>query len=121
MFVLNDMARDYIKKEAKNLGLPEEAVVAFDRWCREIYESHISEDLPRTYINLRVDFTRIKEEVKKLLKSNPNLHHSLAFALVDDGQDLEPQSYEILSLVSSHLTVLVLWSLVSVKILNSQW
>lgn len=105
MFVLNDMARDYIKKEAKNLGLPEEAVVAFNQWCREFYETHISEDLPRTYVNLRVDFTRIKEGVKKLLKSKPQLHHSLSFALVDDGQDLEPQSYEILSLVSSHVTV----------------
>lgn len=105
LFVLNDMAREYIRRGARLLGLPEETVTTFDRWCRIFYENHISRDLPRTYIDLRVDFQRIRSEVLHLLKRKKELQNCLDFALVDDGQDLNPEVYEILRNCARHVTV----------------
>lgn len=105
IFVFTDMAGEYIKPAARLLGLPEKTVTTFDNWCRLFYEEHKSRDLPRTYINLRVDFQRIRAEVLLLLEQKKELRNCLEFALVDDGQDLSPEVYEILKLAVRHVTV----------------
>ena len=105
IFVFTDMAREYIRPAAQLLGLPEETVTTFDHWCRLFYEDRKSKDLPRTYINMRIDFQRIRTEVLLLLEQKKELRNSLEFALVDDGQDLTPEVYKILSLAARHVTV----------------
>jgi superfamily I DNA/RNA helicase len=105
IFVFTDMAREYIKPASRLLGLPEATFTTFDHWCRLFYEDHRSKDLPRTYVNLRIDFQRIRSEVLLLLEQKKELRNCLEFVLVDDGQDLAPQVYEILSLAARHVTV----------------
>ena len=105
VFVFTDMAREYIKPAAQLLGLPEETFTTFDHWCRLFYEDYKSKDLPRAYINLRIDFQRIRNEVLLLLEQKKELRNCLEFALVDDGQDLTPEVYKILSLAARHVSV----------------
>lgn len=105
IFVFSDMAREYIRPAMQVSGLPENSVTTFDHWCRLFYEEHKSKDLPRTYINMRVDFQRIRAEVLLLLERKNELQNCLEFALIDDGQDLTPEVYEILKLAARHVTV----------------
>ncbi len=105
LLVFTDMAREFIKPAARSLGLPKEALTTFDLWCRHFYEGHISKDLPRTYVNLRVDLPGIRSGVLRTLERNKGLQHRLLFALVDDGQDLSPEAYEVLRLAARHITV----------------
>lgn len=105
IFVLSEMVREFIKREVRQIGLSEEVVYSFNHWCREFYEQHISLDLPRTYINLRVDYKRIRKEVLEFLKKRKELYKSLKFVMIDDGQNLEVECYQILNLISKHVTV----------------
>lgn len=105
IFVFTEMAREYISPAVQLLGLPQQTVTTFDNWCRLFYEEHKSRDLPRTYINLRIDFKRIRAEVLLLLEQKKEIRNSLEFALVDDGQDLAPEVYEILKLAACHVNV----------------
>jgi superfamily I DNA/RNA helicase len=105
LFVLNEMAAEFIKPGLRLLGLPEEAAVPFDRWCRLFHEKHIPRELPRVYVNLRPDFPKIRMNVLQVLDQDRSLRHGLDFALVDDGQDLAPEGFEILKLAAKHVTV----------------
>ena len=105
VFVFTNVVKEYIKSGVQFLGLPEEVVSTFDHWCRLLYEKHISRRLPRE--NRGIDFGEIRSAVLKLLREKSELQKSLSFVLVDEGQDLTPQVYEILSLVAQHITVFV--------------
>lgn len=105
LFVFTDMAREFIKPSTRSLGLPKETLTTFDLWCRRFYENHISKDLPRAYVNLRVDSPGIRSGVLRTLERNKELQRRLAFVMVDDGQDLAPEAYEVLNLAARHVTV----------------
>ncbi len=105
LFVFTDMAREFIMPGAQQSGLASETVTTFDLWCRRFYENHVSKDLPRAYVNLRVDLPRIRSGVLRTLERNKELQRRLSFALVDDGQDLAPEAYEVLRLAARHITV----------------
>jgi len=105
IFVFTDMAKEYVKPFLKFLGLPEKTTATLDQWCCLFYEHHVSRDLPRTYKNLRIDYSMIRERVLSVLKEKKELHNKLEFALVDDAQDLPPEGFEILRLAARHITV----------------
>ncbi|MBN1224536.1 MAG: AAA family ATPase [Candidatus Aminicenantes bacterium] len=105
LFVLTDIAKNYIRSGSELYGLPQESVTTFDLWCKRFYESHISKDLPRTYINLKLDHHEIRSKVLKELQRRKKPMPKLEFVLVDDGQDLAPESYEIFLRAAPHLTV----------------
>jgi superfamily I DNA/RNA helicase len=105
VFVFTNVVKEYIKSGIQFLGLPEEVVSTFDHWCRLLYEKHISRRLPRA--NKGINFGEIRSAVLKLFKEKSELKKSLSFVLVDEGQDLTPQVYEILSLAAQHITVFV--------------
>ncbi|MGB8952855.1 MAG: UvrD-helicase domain-containing protein [Candidatus Aminicenantales bacterium] len=105
LFVFNEMAGESIKSGIRLLGLPEESVTTIDHWCRLFYEEHISRNLPRIYVNLRLDYPIIRSEVLQALEDREDLRNILEFALVDDGQDLSPDVFEILQRAAKHLTV----------------
>jgi len=106
LFVFTDVIEELIKSEIMRLDLPREMVTTFDHWCHSFYVEHISRDLPRVYLNGRVDYKKTHFAVLDALKRNGSLKKSLEFALVDDGQDLTPEVFEILSLAAQHVTVL---------------
>jgi superfamily I DNA/RNA helicase len=105
VFVFTNVVKEYIKSGIQFLGLPEEVVSTFDHWCRLLYEKHISRRLPR--VNKGIDFDEIRSAVLKLFREKSELQKRLSFVLVDEGQDLTPQVYEILSLAAQHITVFV--------------
>jgi len=105
VFVFTNVVKEYIKSGIQFLGLPEEVVSTFDHWCRLLYEKHISRRLPRE--NRGINFGEIRSAVLKLLREKSALQKGLSFVLVDEGQDLTPQVYEILSLAAQHITVFV--------------
>ena len=106
LFVFTDVIEELIRSEIMRLDLPGEMVTTFDHWCHSFYIEHISQDLPRVYLDGRVDYKKTHFAVLDALKRNGSLQKSLEFALVDDGQDLTAEVFEILSLSSQHLTVL---------------
>lgn len=106
LFVFTDVLEKFIRSEIKSLGFPGEMVTTFDNWCHSFYVNHISQGLPRVYINGRIDYRKIRFGVLDALQKNEALQKDLGFALVDDGQDLTPEVFEILSLAAQHITVL---------------
>jgi superfamily I DNA/RNA helicase len=105
VFVFTNVVKEYIKSGIQFLGLPEEVVSTFDHWCRLVYEEHISRRLP--WRGRSIDFAEVRSGVLKLYRDKPQLQKRLSFALVDEGQDLTPQVYEILSMAAQHITVFV--------------
>jgi len=105
IFVLTDILRESTKLGLRSLNLPEEMVFTFDDWCRFFFRSNISENLPRVYIDGRIDFEKTRLGVLEALKKRPELRGSLDIALVDDGQDLPPEGYDILKFSARHITV----------------
>jgi len=106
VFVFTDVIEEFIRSEIRSAGFPEEMVTTIDNWCHSFYVEHISQDLPRVYINGRVDYKKIHFAVFEALKRNESFQKSLEFALVDDGQDLTPEVWEILCLAAQHVTVI---------------
>jgi len=105
LFVLTDVAKNFIRAESGIFDLPAESVTTFDFWCEHFYEKHISKDLPRIYINLKLDRQEIRSKVLQELRRRKRSECILDFAVVDDGQDLAPEFYEILLKVACHITV----------------
>lgn len=105
VFVFTNVVKQYIKSGAQFLGLSEEVVSTFDHWCRLVYERHVARRLPRR--NRGIDFDQIRCAVLELFQKKSELQKTLSFVLVDEGQDLTPQVYEILSLAAQHITVFV--------------
>ena len=105
VFVFTNVVKEYIKSGVQFLRLPEEVVSTFDHWCRLLYEKNISRRLP--WKNKGINFYEIRSAVLKLLREKSELQKYLSFVLVDEGQDLTPQVYEILSLAAQHITVFV--------------
>ncbi len=105
IFVSNEIQKDFLKSEVLRFALPDEVFTTLNDWCRLLYESYISKDLPRVYINLKIDYLRVRQSVLNLLQRRKELRNLLKIALVDDGQDLSPEAFEILSHSASHVTV----------------
>jgi len=105
VFVFTNVVKEYIKSGLQFLGLPDESISTFDHWCRLLYEKQISRRLP--WKNKRINFDEIRSSVLELLLKKKELQKNLAFVLVDEGQDLTPLVYEILSLIAQHITVFV--------------
>jgi superfamily I DNA/RNA helicase len=104
-FVFTNVIKEYIRSGFEFLGLPEQAVSTFDFWCVGLYERHISSRLPRVDGGKTLDFRRIRRQALNHISSMASLQKSLDFVLVDEGQDLGPEVYDILHLSSHHVTV----------------
>lgn len=103
VFVFTNVIKQYIKSGIQSLGLPDETVSTFDHWCRLMYEKEISRNLP--WAGKTLDFGKIRLSVLDLLKTRPALQKPLDFILVDEGQDLSQQAFEIIALAARHVTV----------------
>jgi superfamily I DNA and RNA helicase len=93
LFVLTDAAKHFLCADSGIFDLPSESVTTLDIWCENFYEKHISKDLPRIYINLKLDRQEIQKKVLQELQRRRQTESILDFAVVDDGQDLPPDSF----------------------------
>jgi len=105
LFVFTNVVKEYIRSGVQFLGLPEETACTFDHWCRLFYEDYVSNILPRKSRRGIIDFERIRLSVLDTLESRKALQNSFDFVLVDEGQDLSPEVYDILRLAAKHITV----------------
>jgi len=104
-FVFTNVIREYIRSGFEFLGLPDDAVSTFDFWTTAVYEKHVSRRLPRRRDGKSIDFGLIRRYARDVVEDSPALRGSLDFVLVDEGQDLSPEVYEILRLAARHVTV----------------
>jgi len=105
IFILTNVLRDYIRSGVAFLGLPDAAVSTFDAWCVDFYQNKISRSLPWNSTTRSPDFPKIRRLVLRFLRANTNSQEPFSFVLVDEGQDLTNESFEILKLISRHVTV----------------
>ncbi len=105
VFVFTNVVKEYIRSGLQFLNIPDDTVSTFDHWCRLFYEEHVSHTLPWSSQNRTFDWDKIRSEVLETLKQKKGLQKRLEFVLVDEGQDLTPQVYQILSLAAHHITV----------------
>lgn len=105
LFVFSNVLEKMIRSEMKSSGLPEDMVAFFDNWCRSFFVRHVSADIPRIYVNGRIDFEKIRFGVLEALRRDKDLQKHIEYALVDDGQDLTPEAVEILAFAAEHIIV----------------
>lgn len=99
IFVFTNALKKYIKDGIEWMGLPQEKVMTFDAWCREYHKQHISASLPGG----ASQYDEIRQAV---LKHTKNLQRPMFdFVMVDEGQDLNEECFEILRHISRHVTV----------------
>jgi len=103
VFVYTNALKNYIREGLSDLRLPEENVLTFDQWCCRFHEQHARASLPRGRDGKR-DFQAIRLAVLQRLNAAP-MQPQYDFVLVDEGQDLNPVCFQILCLISRHVTV----------------
>lgn len=122
IFVFTNVLKHYIRSALHLLDLPEDCVMGFDKWCVDYYRSNIQGQLPWDQEQRSPDFPKIRLRVlEKLgvnrpsttsrflrkLWHNPSHSPIYDFALVDEGQDLDGTSFEILRAIGRHITVCI--------------
>lgn len=122
IFVFTNVLKHYIRSALHLLDLPEDCVMGFDKWCVDFYRSNIQGQLPWDQEQRSPDFPKIRRKVLEKLGGNRpstasrflgklwhNPSHSpiYDFALVDEGQDLDGTSFEILRAIARHITVCI--------------
>lgn len=104
IFVYTNVLKDYIRSALKLLQLPETCVSTLDSWCGDYYQSHVNPRLPRNKEKKKPDFPAIRRSVEKHLNESTE-RPPFDYVLVDEGQDLNTQCYDILTNVSRQVTV----------------
>jgi len=105
IIVFTNILKRYIQSGLETLDLPAEAVTTFDWWCADAYRRFVSNKLPWNTETKSFDFQAIRSAIANLMTSNHKLIGSLDFVLVDEGQDLTPEAFQILRRLTRHLTV----------------
>lgn len=105
IFVFNNVLKTYIKSAFELLGLPEECILTFDKWCMEYHRVHISKKLPKVADTKYADYPAIRRAVLNHIKSFPSSVPRFDFVMVDEGQDLDGVAFEIVRCIASHVTV----------------
>lgn len=122
IFVYTNVLKHYIRSALYLLDLPVDCILTFDKWCIDFYRSNIPGPLPFDRERKGPDFQMIRLKVlEKLggrspskpshvfrkLQQNPSNSSMYDFVLVDEGQDLDATSFEILRTIARHITVCI--------------
>ena len=102
VLVYTNVLRDFIRSAVAELRLEPDSVLTFDHWCRLRHEELIGP--PPAKPDGLPDFVLIRQAVLGHLRRHPGAP-ALGAALIDEGQDLDADCYELLRLSARHLTV----------------
>ena len=105
LLVYTNVLRDYIRSALTLLKLPEESVITFDHWCRQVYQKHISPQLPYNKELKMHDFETIRASVRQKIAGGQLTLPLLDFVLVDEAQDLEEEHFAMMVKAARHITV----------------
>ncbi len=104
IFVFTRALKSYISSALDLLGLQEDCITTLAWWCYYYYKENVHPRVP-TREDGTPDFPWV---VRRLIEEMRFLPAPLYdFALVDEGQDLDEDSYRLLKLISKHITVCV--------------
>lgn len=106
IFVYTNALKAYLRSALDLLRLPPDAVTTYDDWCRVYVEQRMQRPLPWDRRNRRPDFAAIRglvaEHITRLTAAP-----WYDFAMVDEGQDLEPLCFAVLARAARHLTICI--------------
>ena len=103
LMVFTNVLKQYIRAGATDLGIPLDAICTYDAWCAEYFDAQIGGRRPWNAEKKMIDFTQIRERVRAdVLAKRPSLYD---FVVVDEGQDLDSEAFEVLCTVARHVTV----------------
>lgn len=103
VFVFTNALKEYIRSALVELDLPDDAVTTLDDWCVQFYRREIHHILPWNKVERCPDYAAIRRAVHLRLKGK----RLFKFVLVDEGQDLEREAFEMIRDLAGHLTVAV--------------
>jgi superfamily I DNA/RNA helicase len=104
IFVFTNVLKQYIQSGIRDLALPADCVLTLDDWCKRYYQEEMGGRLPWDQKNRCPDFDGIRRAVLQAHSRKPPLYE---FVLVDEGQDLDSDCFELLKRVGKHVTVCV--------------
>lgn len=101
IFVFTNVLKQYIRSALVDLGLAEDAVSTIDDWCVQYYRRKVSSRLPWDKENRCHDYAAVRKSVREALRDQ------ILFdvVLVDEGQDLDADTFLMLKSFSHHITV----------------
>jgi len=103
ILVYTNVLKDYIQAGCGSLGIPLDNVLTYDNWCRLYWERNFGRRMPWNAAAKQPDFDLVRQEVARHIRENrPQLYD---FILVDEGQDLDAEVFEVLRIVAKHVTV----------------
>ncbi len=94
--------KETIQAGLQELGISQDSVFTFDKWCKTFHEKNIGR-APRRGRFSHPEATR--EAVDEYLRHEGQDRGLYDFILVDEGQDLEPVCYDILEKITRHVSV----------------
>jgi superfamily I DNA/RNA helicase len=103
IFVYTKALRLYIQSALALLDLPEGSVSTLDSWCMAYFRENIGGRTPWDSAKKCPDFGAIRSEVHETLLSEGRKPYD--FLLVDEAQDLDDESFQLLLAMANHLTV----------------
>lgn len=101
IFVFTNVLKQYIRSALMDLNLPDECVTTLDDWCTQIYKKEVRPSLPWDAANRCPDYTAVRKEIHQHIKGRKPFD----FVLVDEGQDLDVDAFELLKDLAPHITV----------------
>lgn len=105
IFVFTSVLSNFIKQAIQLLEIPESTVQTFDHWCRDYWDAQHLGARP-VGADGGQDYPETRKRILAHLRSRtPQKNQILEFAVIDEGQDLDKTSFEILKLISAHVTV----------------
>ena len=107
IFVYTNVLRHYIQSALSLLQLPGECVSTFDAWCVDYFKSNIGGKTPWNKERHQPDFVEVRNGVLNCVRDGLGRLPVFDFVLVDEGQDLDEVTLEILTRIAKHVTVCV--------------
>ncbi len=106
ILVFTRALKQYLRSACNLLDLNVGNIDTLDKWCFSYYRHWISDDLPRNRETNMVHFARIRTEVREHLESRPG-PPPYEIVLVDEGQDLTAEAFDLIKLIGRHVTVCI--------------
>ena len=104
IFVFTNALKQYISSAMSFLDLAEENILTFDDWCYQFFTENINARVPRNQATKQPAFNVIRGMVREFLQTAPRLP-LYDCILVDEGQDLDPEAFDIIRRIGRHITV----------------
>ena len=104
VMVYTNVLKRYIRSGVRELGLPENMVSLFFDWVEEYNNRHIYHRLHWNPERKAPDYVRAVRDVLQHVERNLG-SPIFDVLLVDEGQDLPPEAFRLLSKIARHVTV----------------